>query len=72
VLNLVKVSTDILRTIVSYFSGKEEDFNAWMDVFMTYLKTRATREKENCCKLNSDKSTCECKNGVVETQVRRI
>ena len=59
-----------LRIVVSCFSGKEEDFNAWMKILITYLKTRGTRDKENCCQLNSDKSACECRNDVLETQVR--
>ena len=59
--------------IVSCCLGKEEDFNAWVEVLTTYLETKATQEKESCCQLKSEKSTnCECQNGVLETQVRKI
>ena len=47
--------------------GKEEDFNAWMEILLKYLKGRGTLEKEGCCKLNSDKSLCDCQN---ETKVK--
>jgi hypothetical protein len=55
---------------MSYFSGKEEDFNAWMEILIKYLKTRGTQGKGSCCKLNSDKTTCDCQNDILEKKVR--
>lgn len=53
------------KSFKKFFIGKEEDFNAWMKNFESYLHPQIDA-KDSCCENNPNKTSCDCQSQVVE------